>query len=178
MKSAPCARECRGTKRGMTFLGIDLGTSALKAVLVDAAEAILAESSEALATNSPHPSWSEQDPADWLKALGATLARLRGLRPDAFRNIRAVGLSGQMHGAVLLDRAGEPIRPTILWNDARATAECAALEEAVPNLASIAGINAMPGFTAPKLLWLKRHEPGNFSRIAKVVLPKDFCGFG
>ncbi len=88
--------------------------------------------------------------------------------------MRAIGLSGQMHGAVLLDRAGDPIRPAILWNDGRATAECAALEAAVPDLPAIAGIRAMPGFTAPKLLWLKRHEPEHFARIAKVVSPKDF----
>ncbi len=157
----------------MTFLGIDLGTSALKAVLVDDAQAVLAASSAPLGTSAPHPGWSEQDPRDWRRALDAAVAELRAAEPAALRAVRAVGLSGQMHGAVLLDDLGEPIRPAILWNDGRATEECAALEAAVPDLPAIAGIRAMPGFTAPKLLWLKKHEPAHFARIAKVVLPKD-----
>ncbi len=157
----------------MTFLGIDLGTSALKAVLVDDAQNVLAAASAPLKTSAPHPGWSEQDPRDWHRALEAAIAELRAADPDAFRAVRALGLSGQMHGAVLLDDSGEPIRPAILWNDGRATEECAELEAAVPGLPGIAGIKAMPGFTAPKLLWLKKHEPEHFGRIAKVVLPKD-----
>jgi xylulokinase len=158
----------------MTYLGIDLGTSALKAVLVDEAQAILAEAAVPLKTASPRPGWSEQDPRDWWTALEGALATLCATEPMAFRNVRALGLSGQMHGAVLLDRAGEPIRPAILWNDGRATSECEALQSAVPDLPQLAGITAMPGFTAPKLLWLKRHEAESFRRVSKVVSPKDF----
>jgi xylulokinase len=161
----------------MTFLGIDLGTSALKAVLVDDAQRILADATIPLRTSVPHPGWSEQNPEDWWRALEAATTSLRGASPEAWRDVRAIGLSGQMHGAVLLDRGGAPIRPTILWNDGRAAAECDELQAAVPNLSEIAGIVAMPGFTAPKLLWLKRHEPENFARVATVVLPKDYLRF-
>ena len=158
----------------MTFLGLDLGTSALKAVLVDESQRIVADAAIPLRTAVPRPGWSEQSPAHWWGALQSALAALRGSHSETLLRIRAIGLSGQMHGAVLLDRDGEPIRPTILWNDGRAAAECDDLQAAVPGLAEIAGIVAMPGFTAPKLLWLKRHEPENFARVAKVVLPKDY----
>ena len=157
----------------MVFLGVDLGTSALKAVLVDEAQAILGEASAPIATSAPHAGWSEQDTRDWRRALDAAIAELGAAQPDALRAVRALGLSGQMHGAVLLDERSEPIRPVILWNDGRATAECDALQAAVPDLPMIAGISAMPGFTAPKLLWLKAHEPEQFARVAKVVSPKD-----
>lgn len=123
---------------------------------------------------SPRPGWWEQDPRDWWNALVGGLAELRSAQPAAFRQVRALGLSGQMHGAVLVDRSGQAIRAAILWNDARAQAECAALDSAVPDLARTAGVAAMPGFTAPKLLWLKRHEPESFARIWKVLSPKDY----
>jgi xylulokinase len=122
----------------------------------------------------PKPGWSEQHPLDWWHALEAALAQLRAARGNLLADVRAIGLSGQMHGAVLLDRDGTPIRPAILWNDGRATAECEVLESKVPELARIAGVAAMPGFTAPKLLWLRKHEPEHFSRIHKVVSPKDY----
>ena len=158
----------------MTFLGIDLGTSSLKAVLVDERQAVLAETSVALRILSPRPDWSEQNPAEWWDALQQAVGRLRAMSPSAFASIRALGLSGQMHGAVAVDRSGAPLRPAILWNDGRAGAECAALQEAVPDLPWIAGVPAMPGFTAPKLLWLRSHEPESFGRIWKVLSPKDF----
>ena len=161
----------------MIVLGIDVGTSALKAVLVDAGQRSLADVSVALRTSAPRPGWSEQDPADWWTALETALAKISQAAPDAWRDVRAIGLSGQMHGSVVLDRDSRSIRPTILWNDGRATAECEELHDAVPELAEIAGIIAMPGFTAPKLLWLKRHEPENFARIAKILLPKDYLRF-
>jgi len=157
----------------MAFLGIDLGTSALKAVLVDETQVILGEASAPIETSAPHAGWSEQDPRDWRRALDAAIAELSAAQPDALRAVRALGLSGQMHGAVLLDDRCEPIRPVILWNDGRATTECEVLEATVPDLPDVAGISAMPGFTAPKLLWLKAHEPEHFGRIAKVVSPKD-----
>ena len=158
----------------MNVLGIDLGTSALKAVLVDEAQEILAEASTPLKIESPRPGWFEQSPDAWWHALIEALGRLRAALPSAFRETRALGLSGQMHGAVLLDRDGAVVRPAILWNDSRAAAECDSLQRAVPDLERIAGIIAMPGFTAPKLLWLRRHEPENSARIAKVVCPKDY----
>jgi xylulokinase len=158
----------------MHVLGIDLGTSALKAVLVDADQTIVAGATVPLKTRHPRPGWSEQRPGDWQSALDLAMAELRSADPDALRDVRALGLSGQMHGAVLVDSAGRAIRPAILWNDGRAVAECAALMEAVPDLARIAGIIAMPGFTAPKLLWLARHEPEAVSATWKVLPPKDF----
>jgi xylulokinase len=158
----------------MTFLGIDLGTSALKAVLVDGTERVLAETAVRLGTSSPRPGWSEQDPRDWWTALTAAVEELRRADADAFARVRALGLSGQMHGAVLVDRAGDPVRPAILWNDSRATRESADLQESVPDLPRIAGIVAMPGFTAPKLLWLRRHEPEAVAQTWKVLSPKDY----
>jgi len=158
----------------MVLLGIDLGTSALKAILVGGEENVLAAATITLRSEAPRPGWSEQDPLDWWRALEAALAQLRAAEGNALADVRAIGLSGQMHGAVLLERDGTPVRPAILWNDGRATAECKALESRVPELASIAGVAAMPGFTAPKLLWLKEHEPECFSRIHKVVSPKDY----
>jgi xylulokinase len=158
----------------MHLLGIDLGTSALKAILVDEEERLLAEASIAIATSHPRPGWSEQDPRAWWRALEAAVAQLRAEQPGAFRHVGALGLSGQMHGAVALDGRDEPVRPAILWNDGRATRECALLAEAVPDLPQVAGIVAMPGFTAPKLLWLRRNEPEAFARTKTVLSPKDY----
>ena len=158
----------------MHFLGLDIGTSAVKAVVVDERQIVVAQSSRPLTTRQPRPGWSEQDPEDWWLATEHAVADLRSGAPAAFADVVAIGLSGQMHGAILLDGDGQIIRPAILWNDNRATAECALLEEAVPDLAGIAGIIAMPGFTAPKLLWLRAHEPDAFARIVHVLLTKDF----
>jgi xylulokinase len=158
----------------MNFLGIDIGTSAVKAVLVDEDEAVLAETSAPLTTGRPQPGWSEQSPEDWWQATERAVGLVRQAYRASFGEVRAIGLSGQMHGAVILDESDAAIRPAILWNDRRAVAECAELEEAVPDLALIAGVAAMPGFTAPKLLWLKRHEPENFARIRTVLLAKDY----
>src|SRR5688500_185589 len=126
----------------MTFLGLDVGTSAVKAVLVDGEQRPLAVAEAPLAISRPRPLWSEQDPDGWWKATVAVLARLRGDQPAAFASIRAIGLSGQMHAAVLLDSAGRPLRPAILWNDGRAQAECRLLAERVPDLGRIAGVPA------------------------------------
>ncbi len=156
-----------------TFLGIDVGTSAVKAVLVGGDQALLAEAEAPLPISRRRPLWSEQDPADWWAATGKTLRRLRAERPDAYAAVRAIGLSGQMHGAVLLDAADRVLRPAILWNDGRAHAECRLLQERLPDLGRLAGVPAMPGFTAPKLLWLAAHEPEVAARVAKVLLPKD-----
>jgi len=158
----------------MHFLGLDIGTSAAKAALVDERQAVVAQAAAPIATHNPRPGWSEQDPEDWWRATETVVAALRQRAAAAFADIRAIGLSGQMHGAVVLDAAGRLLRPAILWNDGRATAECAMLAAAVPRLAEIAGVIAMPGFTAPKVLWLRTHEPDAFTRIAHVVLAKDY----
>jgi xylulokinase len=157
----------------MNFLGLDIGTSSVKAVIVDGGERVLAEASVPLETRQPRPGWSEQDPEDWWQGTEAAVAELRRATPGAFAGIAGVGLSGQMHGAVLLDAEDRVLRPAILWNDGRATAECAALDALVPDLAKIAGIIAMPGFTAPKILWLRKHEPDSVARLARLLLPKD-----
>ncbi len=156
------------------YLGIDLGTSAVKAVLVDGAQRTVASAEIALDVSRPFPGASEQSPEQWWTAVVAACGRLRAQAPAGWAQIRALGLSGQMHGAVLLDARGDVLRPAILWNDGRSATQCAALERAVPDLAQIAGVRAMPGFTAPKLLWVREHEPDIFQRVARVLLPKDY----
>lgn len=153
------------------YLGIDIGTSGVKAVVCGDDGAVHGEGHAALTVSHPSPNHAEQDPADWWRATeAAVLAIDAGLR----RQVRAVGLAGQMHGATLLDAQDRVLRPAILWNDGRAMAECAALEAAEPLSRAITGNLAMPGFTAPKLLWVQRHEPDVFARIATVLLPKDY----
>lgn len=156
------------------FLGIDLGTSELKALLLDDRQQIVATAGERLTLQSPSPLWREQQPADWWTALDRALLRLAAEQPAAMAAVQAIGLSGQMHGAVLLDAAGEVLRPAILWNDGRSADACAALEAAVPGLHTITGNLAMPGFTAPKLGWVRAHEPAVFDRVQAVLLPKDW----
>ncbi|UZF91090.1 xylulokinase [Bosea sp. NBC_00550] len=157
-----------------SFIGIDLGTSSLKAILVDDRQRLLAAATRDLHVHRPEPLWAEQDPADWIEAALSALRELRQIAPAAFRGCRGIGLSGQMHGAVLLDQAGRPLRPCMLWNDGRSAAECAEIETAEPASRDITGNIAMPGFTAPKLLWVRRHEPDIFRRIQKVLLPKAY----
>lgn len=156
------------------YLGLDLGTSELKALLLDEQHRIVATAGEPLAVQRPQPRWSEQQPADWWAATDRALQRLATDHPEAMARVRAIGLSGQMHGAVLVDAANAVLRPAILWNDGRSAAECAELERRVPRLQAITGSLAMPGFTAPKLLWLARHEPAVFARIDSVLCPKDW----
>ncbi|MGD9510874.1 MAG: xylulokinase [Geminicoccaceae bacterium] len=158
----------------MSFLGLDVGTSAVKAVLVDGDQRLLAEAEAPLATSRPRPLWSEQDPDDWWTATLGVVAGLRQAEPKAYGAVRAIGLSGQMHGAVVLDADDRPLRPAILWNDGRAQAECRLLSERVPEIGRIAGVPPTPGYTAPKLLWLAAHEPELFARVVKVLPPKDY----
>ncbi|WP_022687107.1 xylulokinase [Sphingomonas phyllosphaerae] len=152
------------------FLGIDIGTSGVKAVVIDRDGSIAAQGTAALTVQRPHPLWSEQDPDAWWQA---TDAAVRALPADVRRAVRGVGVAGQMHGATLLGADDRPLRPAILWNDGRSFAECEELERAVPALRDIAANIAMPGFTAPKLLWVKHHEPETFAAIRTVLLPKD-----
>src|ERR671927_1139127 len=150
-------------------IGIDVGTSAVKALAVGEDGAVLARREVPYPLSTPHPGWSEQDPADWWRA---TEEALDGLADD----VAGIGLSGQMHGLVTLDAENRVIRPAILWNDQRTGAECAEIEERVgfDRLVALTGNRALTGFTAPKLLWLRRHEPETFGRIRHVLLPKDY----
>ncbi len=153
------------------YLGIDIGTSSVKAVLVDEGGAIVAQASDSLDVSRPAPGFSEQDPHAWWRA---TVSAVRGLPAVPRAAVRAVGLSGQMHGATLLDAEDRPVRPAILWNDGRSATECVDLEHREPDSRAITGNIMMPGFTAPKLLWVSRHEPEIFRRTATVLLPKDY----
>jgi xylulokinase len=153
------------------FLGIDIGTSSVKAVLIDECESIVAQAAMPLSITRPRPTFTEQDPQDWWLA---TVAAIDSLPPALRAAVRAVGVTGQMHGATLLDESGKILRPAILWNDGRSTLECVELERREPRSRMITGNIMMPGFTAPKLLWVSRHEPEIFARTARVLLPKDY----
>jgi xylulokinase len=153
------------------LVGLDVGTTGVKALAVSPAGEVLARAEHGYPLSTPRPGWSEQDPEDWWRAAEAALAEVgRG------REVAAIGLSGQMHGLVALDAAGRPVRPAILWNDQRTGAECSEIEERVglDRLIGLTGNRALTGFTAPKLLWLRRHEPDAYGRIRHVLLPKDY----
>ena len=137
------------------FLGLDLGTSELKALLLDDQHQVRAVVRSPLSVQRPAPTWSEQFPADWWIALTQAMDRLQSSHADALAQVRAVGLSGQMHGAVLMGEQQQVLRPAILWNDGRSGAQCEQLEARLPALRQITGNLAMPGFTAPKLLWVQ-----------------------
>ena len=156
------------------YLGLDIGTSSVKGVLIDARQRILATASSPLMVSRPQPGWSEQKPEDWWQAVNAVVRALAKAKPKAVAAVEGIGLSGQQHGATLLDRADKVLRPAILWNDARAFAECKEIEAREPRARQIAGNIALAGFTAPKLVWVKKHEPQIFDRVAKVLLPKDY----
>lgn len=153
------------------FLGIDIGTSAVKAVLLSDDGAMAAESSAPLSIARPEPLHSEQDPGEWWEAANQAVL---GLPSEQRSAVEAVGLAGQMHGATLLDKADRPLRPAILWNDGRSEQECAELEAAEPRSRQISANRAFAGFTAPKLLWVRKHEPETFQAIECVLLPKDY----
>ena len=154
------------------LVGIDVGTSGVKAIALSPTGEILARAEREYPLSTPQPGWAEQDPDDWARAADAALADL-GVEPTA------IGYSGQMHGLVALDENGDVLRPAILWNDQRTAAECAEIEERVglERLIRLTGNRALTGFTAPKLLWLRNHEPETFSRIRHVLLPKDYVRF-
>lgn len=156
------------------FLGLDLGTSELKGLLLSDQHQVIATARAPLTVQRPQPLWSEQDPAAWWRALEAVMDRLHTEQPQALARLRAIGLSGQMHGATLLGEDETVLRPAILWNDGRSGPQCEQLSRDVPSLSTITGNLAMPGFTAPKLQWVREREPGVFSRIRRVLLPKDW----
>jgi len=157
----------------MSFLGLDLGTSGLKGLLIDARQVVLAEASAPLTTHHPAPGWSEQEPTSWTHAARAVLDQLKADAPDHLARLSAIGLSGHMHGATLLDSADQVLRPCLLWNDTRAAAEATEMD-ADPAFRQVTGNIVFPGFTAPKVEWVRRHEPELFERIAKILLPKDY----
>jgi xylulokinase len=155
------------------LLGLDVGTGGARTVAVDESGNVLAEASSEYPLHSPRPGWSEQDPEDWWEgakeALGKVAAEVEG-------EVVGLGLTGQMHGSVFLDASGEVIRPALLWNDQRTYSQCEKITEAVgeERLIQLAGNPALTGFQAPKVLWLRDEEPENYSRVARVLLPKDY----
>ena len=151
------------------LVGLDVGTTGVKAIAITPDGEVIDSAEEGYELATPRPGWSEQDPEDWWRASEVALARL-GLKQSR------IGLSGQMHGLVCLDSEGRVLRPAILWNDQRTVAECVEIEELVgfERLVALTGNRALPGFTAPKLLWLRRHEPDVYARIHRIVLPKDY----
>ena len=158
------------------YLGIDLGTSSVKALLIDAEQAIVDSASAEVPLSRPHQGWSEQDPADWIAATEKALAALQRNHSAEMAAVRGIGLSGHMHGATLLGADNEVLRPRIMWNDVRSYAEAASLD-ADPRFRAITGNIVFPGFTAPKLDWVKKNEPDVFARVRKVLLPKDYLRF-
>lgn len=155
------------------YLGIDLGTSSVKAMLVDETFATVAVAHAGLTVQRPHPGWSEQAPADWIAATESALDQLRASHGEALARLQGIGLSGHMHGATLLDASDAVLRPCILWNDGRSGAQCDTLTGRA-DFHGIAGNLVMAGFTAPKLLWVAENEPEVFEKTAKVLLPKDY----
>jgi xylulokinase len=158
------------------LLGIDIGTSGTKTLAIDPSGNILASAMETYPLHSPKPLWSEQDPEDWWQATVSTVrsvVKKAKLKPA---DVKAIGLSGQMHGSVFLDKSGKVIRKALLWNDQRTAAECAEIEARAGGRAELIRMVANPaltGFTAPKILWLRNREPKNFAKLKKVLLPKD-----
>ena len=154
------------------YIGIDLGTSGVKAILLDDQQNVLATHTEGLAVSRPHPLWSEQNPEEWWRVTDKIMQSLS--QQHSLKEVKAIGLTGQMHGAVLLGDQGQILRPAILWNDGRSFEECLWLEKMVPTSRAITGNLMMPGFTAPKICWVRNHEPEIYRQIDKVLLPKDY----
>ena len=161
------------------LLGIDLSTTGAKALLIDEQGQTVASASTPLILSTPRPLWAEQQPRDWWAATVASVQAALALAAARGAEVRAVGLTGQMHGLALLDGQGEPLRPAILWNDQRTAAECDEIRARVgrSHLIAITGNDALPGFTAPKILWVRRHEPAVYARAAHVLLPKDYIRY-
>ena len=158
------------------FIGLDLGTSGLKAILVDSEGSIVASADASMRTRNPAKGWSEQDPQEWVDACDKVMKSLGSRCEPHLKAVKAIGISGHMHGATLIDAAGEVLRPCILWNDTRSSAEAAALD-AIPEMREITANIVFPGFTAPKLAWVRQHEPHTWEKVAKVLLPKDFLRY-
>jgi xylulokinase len=162
-------RQFLARKPAEPIVGLDVGTTGVKAVAIDEDGALVSRAAEGYPLATPRPGWAEQDPEDWWRATQRVLRALGGAP-------KAIGFSGQMHGLVALDANDRVLRPAILWNDQRTAAECAEIEEVIglERLVSLTGNRALTGFTAPKLLWLRTHEPDVYAQIAHVLLPKDY----
>ena len=170
----------RANAKAPLFLGLDVGTSGVKAVLVDPSGDVVATATTPLSLSTPQPGWAEQDPDAWWEASRESIASVCAQRSDTGASIAGVGISGQMHSSVFLDRAGTVIRPALLWCDGRTTTECREIEQRVGGehrLRDLASNPALEGFTLPKLLWLRKHEPAAFARLATVLLPKDYIRY-
>ncbi len=154
------------------YLGLDLGTSGLKGMLIDEAQQVIGTANTPLSVTRLHDRWSEQDPASWITAAESVIGQLTHDFPAQMQALKGIGLSGHMHGATLIDKTGQAIRPCIMWNDTRSFAEASELD-AMPDTRALTGNIIFPGFTSPKLLWVQRNEPENTERIHKVLLPKD-----
>ena len=159
------------------YIGIDLGTSGVKTILIDYNQDILATAHSPLTVQSPKDGFNEQDPNSWIKATEICLAELKKQKSKEFSNTISIGISGHMHGATIIDDQGKVIRPCILWNDTRAFKECEEFENQDFDVRNISGNIAMPGFTAPKINWLIKNESENFKKISKVLLPKDYLRY-
>ena len=161
------------------FLGIDLSTTGAKALVIDSAGAIVSSATTPLTLSTPRPLWSEQNPHEWWRATANSVRRALAQAGIAGPDIGAIGLTGQMHGLVLMDAAGEPLRPAILWNDQRTAVECDEIRALIGKrrLIEITGNDALPGFTAPKILWVRGHEPEVYARAQHVLLPKDYIRY-
>lgn len=155
------------------YLGLDLGTSGLKGLLIDESQHIIADVTVGLSVSRPAEGWSEQDPDSWIEACKSVFGQLSRAHGGKLSAVRAIGLSGQMHGATLIDATGRALRPSILWNDTRSHAEAAELD-AMPFMRQHTGNIVFPGFTAPKLNWVRKHEGDVFQKTRTVLLPKDF----
>ncbi|MCI2400837.1 xylulokinase [Aliiroseovarius subalbicans] len=158
------------------FLGLDLGTSGLKALLLDNRGKTIATGDRTYPVSHPLTGWSEQDPADWVHACNEVLTELAGSHPDEMADVKGIGVSGQMHGATVLGKDRQVIRPCILWNDVRSHVQAARLD-GIPEFREISGNIVFPGFTAPKLVWMAENEPDLFSAVDMVLLPKDYLNF-
>ena len=158
------------------FIGLDLGTSGVRALLVDGNGAVVHSTQTGLTVSHPHPGWSEQDPADWVAAARTVLTQMRSEQPAGVAHLQGIGLSGQMHGATLLDNQRAVLRPCMLWNDTRSHRQAERLDRS-PRMREISGNIVFPGFTAPKVAWVAEHEPDVFSRLATVLLPKDYLSY-
>ncbi len=158
------------------FLGIDVSTTGAKALLIDEKGAVVASATTALTLQTPRPLWSEQDPHEWWKGTAASIRKALAEAGASGHDVAAVGLTGQMHGLVLLDGNRQVLRPAILWNDQRTGAECAEIEKRVGRAALIREVGnvALTGFTAPKILWVRNHEPAVYGKARLVLLPKDY----
>lgn len=161
------------------FLGLDVSTTGAKALLIDAKGNVVSSATTALALSTPHPLWSEQDPLEWWEAMRLSVKAALKKASLTGESVTAIGLTGQMHGLVLLDESGSVLRPAILWNDQRTGAQCDEIRSRLgfENLVRITGNNALTGFTAPKILWVQQNEPEIYAKVRHILLPKDYIRY-